>query len=96
MESRENDEPEPFRIREHLSNEEHALQQNIRQRARKTSPARPVFRIGGTIIPSQSSGVDRSTKDSADQITSNPDNIELRNMSSKSNSNDVAVSNKKE
>ena len=55
IESREVDEPEPFRIREHLQQaEEQILRQRHHrpkeQRGRDESPPRPVFRIGGSVI----------------------------------------------
>ncbi|MCJ1360702.1 MAG: hypothetical protein MMC33_010711 [Icmadophila ericetorum] len=55
MESREVDEPEPFRIRERIQNEEQILRQRYRHRngtrTRSKSPPRPIFRIGGSVIP---------------------------------------------
>lgn len=60
MESREVEEPEPFRIRERVHNEEQILRQRHRQRnetrARSKSPPRPVFRIGGSVIPAEETG----------------------------------------
>ncbi|MCJ1295041.1 hypothetical protein MMC34_006602 [Xylographa carneopallida] len=55
IESREVDEPEPFRISERIQQtEEQILRQRHRppkeQRGRDESPPRPVFRIGGSVI----------------------------------------------
>ena len=67
MESREVEEPEPFRIRERVHNEEQILRQRHRQRnearSRSKSPPRPVFRIGGSVIPVEETGEPKTNTD---------------------------------
>lgn len=57
--SRENDDPEPFRIRDRERYEEVQLRQRYRSRdVIRNDPQGAVFRIGGSVIPPRQDAVD--------------------------------------